>query len=349
MPDRWLDARVSDMHADVCEVQSTREETFLLFGTQSAGHEVRLSRRIILAPAMAKRLAASLGEAMREHEAQLNATPAGSAQSVASSEDAPVEARPMLALVRSLNVGFGFEKSFKLSTGSVQADRVILGVRTTLADLQSVLKVCRALGMPDSFVPQFEKLLPESNTIGFGFEGGAYKVYLEFWDKLRQRVRRDPANLAPELLFVGYKWAIRDPSRHALARYICDPLLSISGIRLRLKTLYKDQATPSLQAAQQIVELAAGRIGRDNSFVYVNAAEEGNPRNSFDLNVYKAGLRVGDLYPILSSLCERYAIPRSRLDALNAEAGSRPFGHLSGGIGRDGKDFLTVYYEIEAL
>ena len=95
--------------------------------------------------------------------------------------------------------------------------------------------------------------------------------------------------------------------------------------------------------------LAAGRIRQDNSFVYVNAVEEGNPRNSFDLNFYKAGLRVGDLYPMLSVLCERYAIPRSQLDELNAEAGSRPFGHLSGGIGRDGQDFLTVYYEIEAM
>ena len=349
MPDRWLDAHAPEVRADVCEVQSTREETCLLFGTRVGAEHANLLRRIILTPVMAKRLAASLAHAVREHEAQSNATPAGNVRSAASDEDAPEQARPMLALVRGLNVGFGFEKSFKLSAGNLQADRVILGVRTKLADRETVLEICQALGMPEPFRHEFEELLPESNTIGFGFEGGAYKIYLEFWDKLRHRVQRDPDNLTPELLFVGYKWAIDDPSRHALARYTCHPLLSIHGIRQQLSALYGAQAMPSLEAARQILDLAAARIPRDNSFVYVQANEEGNPRNSFDLNFYKAGLRVDDLHPILSSLCERYAIPRSQLDQLSAQSSSRPFGHLSGGIGRDGQDFLTLYYEIEAM
>jgi len=349
MPERWLDAGVRELRADVCEVHSTREETFLLFGTQLAGTDAKLERRIILTPVMAKRLAAGLGDVLREHEAQSNATPAGSIQSAASDDDAPAEARPMLALVRGLNVGFGFEKSFKLSPGNVHADRLILGVRTSLVNRESVLTVCRGLGMPDPHLTQFGELFPEANTVGFGFEGGAYKVYLEFWDKLRQRVQRDPGNIAPELLFLGYKWPISDPARCALARYTCYPLLSIRGIRKRLVALYDDLAMPSLEAAREIVDLAASRIGANDSFVYVKAAEEGNPRNSFDLNLYKAGLRVAELYPVLSVVCEHFSIPESRLESLNAEAGSRTFGHLSGGTGRDGQDFLTVYYEIDAL
>ena len=349
MVEHWLGTEVPEVRVDVCEVHSTREETFLLFGTQLAGGHARLERRIILTPAMAKRLAAGLGDVMREHEAQTNATPAGSIQSAASEDDAPAEARPMLALVRSLNVGFGFEKSFKLSPGNLHADRVILGVRTKLTNPESLLNVCHALGMPAPYLTRFEKLLPEANTVGFGFEGGAYKVYLEFWEKLRQRVRQEPTNVAPEILFLGYKWAISDPSRCALARYTCYPLLSVRGIRNRLAELYDDPAISSLGAAQEIVALAANRIGSNESFVYVEAAEEGNPRKSFDLNLYKAGLRVADLYPILSALCERYSIPRARVERLNAEVGSRTFGHLSGGTGRDGQDFLTIYYEIEAL
>ncbi len=349
MPERWFDAGVPELRADVCEVHATREEAVLLFGTQLAGTHAKLERCIILTPVMAKRLAAGLDDVMREHEAQTNATPAGNIQSTASDDHAPAGARPMLALVRGLNVGFGFEKSFKLSPRKLNADRVILGVRTRLANRESVLRVCRALGMPDPFLAQFEELLPEANTVGFGFEGGAYKVYLEFWDKLVERVRRDPTNIAPELLFLGYKWAVRDPSHCALARYTCFPLLSIRGIQQRLAALYEDPTLPSLQAAQEIVDLAARHIEANNSFVYVQASEEGNPRNSFDINLYKAGLRVGELYPVLSALCERYSIPRSHLDQINAAIGSRTFGHLSGGIGRDGQDFLTVYYEIEGL
>ena len=104
----------------------------------------------------------------------------------------------------------------------------------------------------------------------------------------------------------------------------------------------------SAKAARDILALAAARVGRD-SFVYVEAEEEGNPRRSFDLNFYKAGLRVADLRVPLSRLCEKYSIPSARLESLLGESAARPFGHLSGGLGREGEDFLTVYYEIEGL
>ena len=255
----------------------------------------------------------------------------------------------MLALVRALNVAFGFEKSFKLSRGNMRTDRVILGVRSKLVDRDSLLKACSALGMPVPYLQQFEALLPEANTVGFGFEGGAYKIYLEFWDRLRKRVQRDPSNTAPEILFLGYKWAISDSARCAVARYTCYPLLSVRAIQQRLATLYDDVAAPSLQVAQEIVGLAAPLIGPNDSFVYVEATEDGNPRRSFDLNLYKAGLKVSQLYPLVASLCEHYAIPRNAFDKFFTDIGRRSFGHLSGGIGRDAQDFLTVYYELDGL
>jgi hypothetical protein len=341
MPERWLDPGVPGLRAEVCQVKSTREETVLLFGTRE-----KLERVIIMRPAMAKELAAGLAGVMREHEAQLNATPAGRIQSVATDADAPAGARPMLALVRGLGVGFGFEKSFKISPALLDADRVILGVRTSLVNRAALLSVCHALGMPETFIAQFDGMLAEANTVGFGFENGTYKVYLEFWEKLRRRLQHEPANVEPALLFMGYKWAVLDPARCAIARYTCYPLLSIPGIEARLGALYEGRRdSASLQAARDILQLAAREIGND-SFVYVEAAEEGNPRKSFDLNFYKAGLRVGELQSALLSLCSRYSI--SAADALS-QAGARPFGHLSGGLGRDGKDFLTVYYELEGL
>ena len=340
MPERWLDPGVPGLRAEVCQVKSTREETVLLFGTRE-----KLERRIIMRPAMAKELAAGLAGIVREYEAQLNATPAGRIQSVATDPDAPAEARPMLALVRGLGVGFGFEKSFKMSPALLDADRMILGVRTGLVAREALLSVCRALGMPDAFIAQFGAVLAEANTVGFGFEHGTYKVYLEFWEKLVRRLQREPANVDPALLFLGFKWAPRGAP--AIARYTCYPLLSIQGIRRRLDALY-DERGPSVQAAREILELAARRIGAD-SFVYVEAAEEGNPRKSFDLNFYKAGLRVDELRPALSALAERYALAGNVLERILADGGQRAFGHLSGGLGRQGEDFLTVYYEIEGL
>jgi hypothetical protein len=350
MPEAWIDLGVAALHADVCQVQSTRDETFLLFGSQQgAGLPAKLERRVVLTPVLAKQLAAVLRDLTRDREGPSNATPAGSMQSAASDEDAPEEARPMLALVRALNVGFGFEKSFKLNHGHIRTDRVIFGVRTKLVDRDPLMKLCRALEMPVPYFAQFEELLSDANTVGFGFEGGAYKIYLEFWDRLRQRVQRDPSNTAPDTLFIGYKWTIGDPSRCALARYTCYPLLSVRAIQQRLVALYDDVAAPSLQVAQQIVGLAAALIGPNDSFVYVEATEDGNPRKSFDLNLYKAGLKVSQLYPVLTALCEHYAIPRKDFDTFAADINHRSFGHLSGGIGRDGQDFLTVYYELDGL
>ena len=351
MPERWLDRGVTALRADVCQVQSTREETVLLFGTQLRENRAKLERRIVLTPAMAKQLAAGLAGTMQEYEAQLNATPAGGIQSAASDSDAPAGARRMLALVQGLNVGFGFEKSFKMGEASLLADRVILGVRTALAGKGPLLGVCRGIGMPDGHLQQFEAMLGQANTVGFGFEGGpaggVYKVYLEFWDGLVQRLRSEPGNVQPALLFLGFKWAAKGPAKAAVARYTCHPLLSVAGIARRLDALYEGRSDgPSLRATHDILQLAARRVGND-SFVYVEAAEEGNPRKSFDLNLYKARLRVDELRPMLSPLAQRYAI--DGLDNVYGEAGALRFGHLSGGLGRDGRDFLTVYYEIEGL
>jgi tryptophan halogenase len=361
-PQRWIDAGVPETRADVCQVQSTRETTSLLFGRAQPpgpGGEPRalLDRRVMLTPALAKQLAAGLAGVLRDHEARRlleNATPAGSIRSAPTDEDAPAAARPLLQAVRALGIGFGFEKSFKMGATGILEQRVILGVRASLADPQALLGICRAMGMPSEYETLFAQALPEANTVGFGYEGdgrggGMHKAYLEFWDRLVQRVRGEPGNAAPGELFLGFKWDAADPSRRALARYTCHPLLPVEGIARRLEALYPaGGVSPSLQAAREILALAARRVAGD-SFVYVEAAEEGNPRRSFDLNFYKARLPLAELMPALQALCGRYGAGGEALERLAAQAGARPFGHLSGGLGRDGQDFLTVYYELEAL
>lgn len=345
MAERWIDGGIVALRPSACQVQSTREETVLLFG--SAG---KLERRIILSPAMAKELAAGLAAVMREHDAQLNATPAGAGASAVDEADVPPGARPLLAAARRLAPGFGFEKSFKMSAAGVAGERAIFGLRARGLDRAALLEACRSLGMPAASLPQFEQHLGLANTVGFGFEGdaagGVYKVYLEFWDRLRERLAAEPRNLSPALLFLGFKWPASGAGGSAVARYTCQPLLSVRGILARLEALYDGRTdAPSLAAARAILELAASRVGAD-SFVYVEAAEEGNPRASFDLNLYKARLRLADLRPALEPLGRAYGVDAG--DILRDSA-ARPFGHLSGGRGRRGEDFLTAYYEIEGL
>jgi hypothetical protein len=71
---RWDDSTLKSSYANVCNVSSTREEVVLVFGINQAWERgqnevsVQLTDRIILSPFAAKRLAALLGNVIREYE-----------------------------------------------------------------------------------------------------------------------------------------------------------------------------------------------------------------------------------------------------------------------------------------
>ena len=75
---------------------------------------------------------------------------------------------------------------------------------------------------------EFIEGLQDANTIFFGFEesesaGSTYKVYLEYWDKLRDKIPADAACREPHLLHKGFKWHIDAPEKHLVTRYQCLP------------------------------------------------------------------------------------------------------------------------------
>jgi hypothetical protein len=73
---RWDDSNLKSSYANVCNVSSTREEVVLVFGINQAWERgrqevvVQLTDRIILSPFAAKRLAALLGNVVREYESR---------------------------------------------------------------------------------------------------------------------------------------------------------------------------------------------------------------------------------------------------------------------------------------
>lgn len=77
---QWLEDQMATHFANVVNVQGTREQVDLFFGTNRTWNvedggsvSVELSNRIILTPLAAKRLWTVLGGVLREHESRYGA------------------------------------------------------------------------------------------------------------------------------------------------------------------------------------------------------------------------------------------------------------------------------------
>lgn len=57
-------------------------------------------------------------------------------------------------------------------------------------------------------------------------------------------------------------------------------------------------------------------------------------------------MRVSDIEPNFSGLVDGLEIPRYVFDPLYAEISPSSPGHLSGGVSRHGKEFVSVYYGV---
>jgi hypothetical protein len=268
-------------------------------------------------------------------------------------EPASERSRFLTSLIEAEAVHYGREDSFKMSPGSLQAQRFLVGIPTQDLAPARILHWCETLGMPDRIRAEFVKHLPDANMIGIGLDDGldhgVYKMYLEFWDNVR-RVVLDTGRTDPMTLHLGFKWRAQgDGSDARIARYTCFPMLSVNNILARIARIYHGATTPTAHdLAAGIVRLAAA-ANPAALFLYVESSEEGDPRTSFDINLYKSELTMSDIDPFLRGLAQHFAIPDEQFLPLIERVGAHLLGHLSGGLNREGKDAMTLYYETRAL
>jgi hypothetical protein len=355
--------------ANLAYATSTREEIELFFG-ESHTEDMRpedfraqFKERIILNPVTAKHLAILLNNGIDDYEAkfgplEINSSPpiepgrhSALHPPLSKSDIKDEKAGLPLQLVKNLNVQYGFERSFKLFEKTLLANRFLLGFKKdtiTQNPHEKILDICRQMDMPENFLETFQKNLPEANNILFGFEENekncVYKAYLEFGGRFEKLIK-DNSNGPEELLIhLGFKWDASDNTRRAIARYTCFPTFSVNDMLERLSNDFysQDYRTP-FEIAEGILTLALSRAGLDE-LLYFEAQEENNPRKSFDINMYLANLRLTELYPLLLKMCRHYSIPSDIFHSLYDPVKTQIFGHLTGGIDREGRDFLTVYF-----
>jgi hypothetical protein len=260
----------------------------------------------------------------------------------------------VIAQVDSLGIKYGFERSFKMVEHTLLENRFLLGFKKKRIQNDPhgrILEICRRLEMPERLLASYRERLPDANYLHFGFEENEktrlFKAYLEFYEKFEEKARRHPGPPGPFLMHLGFKWDARDPGRQAITNYVWHPLLSVEGIAARMsKILPPGRFGKISEIARQIVAFAA-RILHPYDILYLEVTEENNPRRSFDINMYRANLPMAALYPFLEEMCRHCGISIKKFQDLYRGIQTTRFGHISGGIGREGKDFFTVYYGVE--
>ncbi len=244
----------------------------------------------------------------------------------------------------------GVEASVKLSARGICGERYLAAIERSSFDWNQFRSLCVAMQFPEEHLTPLSEAFKEANQFGFGFEADqsrvVYKLYFEFWDRLVREIRADPRNVTPRPLHHGFKWEPGGPSRVIAATYICFPLLSIRGILNRLSA-FPDADSVSVRTTKMVIDRAAPQL-RNDSFIYLEVGEQSTNRRSFDLNLYKAKCRVHHMMDLLDVARAGYGLPEQAMRHLETAA-EHLLGHIGGGQGRDGNDYLTVYYEIDRL
>ncbi len=246
----------------------------------------------------------------------------------------------------------GFERSFKMSEKTLLPNRFLIGVnkKELGADGDTrILEICRETGMPKSLLKDFEERLSEVNFVLFGFEENekscVHKVYLEYYDLYPEALKKGQGREEPFLLHRGYKWDAGDRRKKAVTDYSWYPGLSAPGMNERITALYGGAGTScSEEAMVQILDAAAERVD-PGRFIFLEVTEEKNPRNSLDINVYDAGLRLRELDRILDKACRDFSVPPEEFQKHYENFHDGILGHVGGGIDRAGRDFFTIYFE----
>ncbi len=266
-------------------------------------------------------------------------------------ENGIIDLNPVTRLIARLaahGVRYGREDSFKLSKARLLGNRVLIGIESASLEPQQALALASELGMPAACLTVLLPHAPEANAVFFGYEdqGRSWvcKVYLEFWDKVRRETRRT-GSLAPQLLHLGVKWDPEVADKHEIARYDCHPMLGLRHILRRIAACYGETDSAALSALAQSIVRDAARRKPDASMLYLEVSERGNARASFDINLYKSGMRVSDAAPQLRQCSQLFELAPGLIEDQLNRLGNCALGHVSSGIDRHGEAFLSVYAE----
>jgi len=258
----------------------------------------------------------------------------------------------LIRLVETLGAPYGLERSVKITRGALADDRCLISLGRVAfgeAPADRLIQMGQAFHMPSSFAAALPLALERADIIHFGYEAAGqhdvYKIYLEYASEARNAMA---TRRTPVLVHLAYKWVAQKPDSSTVTRYTWVPCRNRAEIEVKLQELIP--ANEAANARRCVFGLLAriARFADTGELLLMEVEEPDNPRRSCDLNVYDAGVGMHDISDLIDTTLKDFAVPAAQGRAVFDRASDRALGHLSAGVGRDGQEFVTLYFGVEA-
>ncbi|GJE56840.1 tryptophan 7-halogenase [Methylobacterium thuringiense] len=277
-------------------------------------------------------------------------TVAATASGPASLRRTP-EGTRLADLVAGLGQPYGYERSVKATPGGLQVERFLVSLHRTSLGLQpgqTLDTLAEKLGLPERERAEAAGLIGEADVLHLGYEdgpsGALYKLYVEWSADTDTAWQKAETKGEPLLVHRAYKWSSHAATPPVVTLYHWPRVRAAAEIGARLTRMGADWG----EAGSGVIGLAHAVLGlaqeRGRGAIhYLEAREEPGPRLSYDLNLYACGLMVADVEPLLAPAFADLGIAPQAVAAVLGERRDEALGHVAGGLGRDGRPFLTVY------
>lgn len=238
----------------------------------------------------------------------------------------------------------GVEWSLKFSPAGLVGNRFTLYVLREHWNDFDLANLSRTLAVPQSLWLRIQRDMEHSRAMLVSYEpnegAGTYRIYLELMHA-PEALRREGA--LP--LGCGYKW---DPSQGrelAVTAYRMRYLPTRDAFEDYLRPYLARLSNPVLDGlARGLIEHASGQADPCN-FMFLEVGEAASRRDSFAVTFRGTDIGLGAYIPELLRLAGSLALPEHEVLDCFVPDEPRRISNVGAGQGRDGRDFLTIYYD----
>ncbi len=239
----------------------------------------------------------------------------------------------------------GVEWAMKFSATGLVGNRFTLGMARAHWHLLDWDLLAQVLAVPPSLWQQVRRDMAQAGAALFAFEpgnGGAdsYRIYLE-------RLPPPEALRQPGVLPLGrgYKWQPATGREVAVTDYRMRHLASRQAFAAWRDPYLAGLAHPVLQQVAERIIAQAVALADPCQFMLLEVNEADTRRDSFALTFRGLELPLRGFIPDLLRLACSLALNESDVLGLLVADEPRSLYSLAAGMGRDGHEFLTVYYD----